>query len=376
VIREQMEASRAPVTRVMIVGGMRTGGGAATSDRANRVEAACKARGFIVEHAQRADELAAALVPGPVDVAVIMAAPGVDVYALSHLVHSIDETTAIVIVGDDANVEQALTALEIGAVDYFAAPFPEEAALGRRLERAAARPRAQRDLRRLTFELIVTNRELTMARKRVELEQVKLLNAMIRALEARDSYTAGHTDRVAAISVRCGQRLGMEPSQLEVLRMGALLHDIGKIGVRDDVLLKPGRLSPDEFEIIKTHTTIGAGLLRGIEQFACIVPIVRNHHEKLDGTGYPDKLAGDDVIIEVRVVSASDVLDALTSTRPYRRGSSPEEAFDIIDGTMAGKHLDKNVIDALKQVHKDGRLMELLQRDAASAPGPAPYREK
>jgi putative two-component system response regulator len=365
-LREQMGVARAPVTRVLIVGDAR--------EASDRVEAASQARGFSTERARRADELSAALMTNPPDVVALALEPGLDVRSLALLIQTIDETVAIVIVDRESDLSRAMLALEIGAVDYVAPPFADAAQLAARLERAASRPRAQRDLRRLTFELIVANRELTLARKRVEAEQVKLLNAMIRALEARDSYTAGHTDRVAAISVRAGQALGMQPTALETIRMGALLHDIGKIGVRDDVLLKPGRLSNEEFEVIKTHTTIGASLLSGIEQFTCILPIVRNHHEKLDGTGYPDKLGGDRVILEVRVVSASDVLDALTSTRPYRRGSAPEEAFEIIDATI-GKHLDGNVVGALKQVHQEGRLVELLQRDAASAPGPGPYRE-
>jgi putative nucleotidyltransferase with HDIG domain len=246
--------------------------------------------------------------------------------------------------------------------------------LAARLERAAARPRAQRDMRRLTFDLIMANRDLAMARRRVEAEQVELVNAVIRALEARDSYTAGHTDRVAAISVRCGETLGMEPARLETVRMGALLHDVGKIGIRDAVLLKPERLTPEEFDIIKTHTTIGAQLLGDVEQFQCILPIVRGHHEKLDGTGYPDRLKGEQIILEVRVVSASDVLDAVTSTRPYRRGSNVEEAFEILDSAV-GRHLDVECVGALKQMHREGRLAELLQPNGDEGEGPAPYRE-
>jgi putative nucleotidyltransferase with HDIG domain len=306
---------------------------------------------------------------------VLLSSPELELRALAKLAHSIDEATAVVIVDAQPRLEEAVLALEVGAVDYIAEPYPDSDTLSARLERAASKPRALRDMRRLTFDLVVANRELALARKRVEAEQVKLLNAMIRALEARDSYTAGHTDRVAAISVRCGEVLGMQPTQLEVVRMGALLHDIGKIGIRDAVLLKPSRLTPEEFEIIKTHTTIGANLLGDIEQFQCILPIVRGHHEKLDGTGYPDGLHSELIPMEVRVVSASDVLDALTSTRPYRRGSVAEEAFDIMDG-VTGRHLDENVVAALKQIHREGRLVDLLQADANIGDGPAPYREQ
>lgn len=366
VIKETSNVTRAAITRLVILG--------ADDARGDRVAAAADARGFHVTRVQKFDEMPATLMAAPADVVVLLAGEGAEMKALAQLAHSIDEATAVVIVDATPRLEEALLALEVGAVDYIAEPYPDAQALAIRLERAAARPRAQRDMRRLTFDLIVANRDLALARQRVEREQVKLLNAMIGALEARDSYTAGHTDRVAAISVRCGQVLNLDLAALEVVRMGALLHDIGKIGIRDEVLLKPGRLTPEEFEIIKTHASIGGDLLAGIEQFACILPIVRGHHEKMDGTGYPDKLQGLQIPMEVRIVSASDVLDAVTSTRPYRRGSAVNEAFEILDGA-SGKHLDPVVVDALKQVHRDGRLVDLLQPNATEGEGPAPYRE-
>ena len=364
-LAKETSLARGFITRVVVLG--------AQADRGDRVEAAARARNFAVARVATGADMPAALMAQQADVVVILRDDSIDVPQLALLAHSIDEATAVVIVDGDASAAHAVQALDVGAVDYIAAPWPDEATLGRRLERAAARPRSLRDMRRLTFDLIVANRELAMARKRAEHEHLKLLNAMIRALEARDSYTAGHTDRVAAISVRCGQTLGLDVTRQENLRMGALLHDIGKIGVRDDVLLKPGRLSPVEFEVIKTHTTIGASLLREIEQFQCILPIVRGHHEKLDGTGYPDKLQGDAISVEVRIVSASDVLDALTSTRPYRRGSLPEEAFQIIDDVV-GTHLDQRVVGALKEMHRENRLVDLLQSDAEKTDGPPPYR--
>ncbi len=366
VIKETSQIRRAALTRVVILG--------ADASRGDPVAAAAAERGFHVTRVSRFDDMPGTLMAQPADVVVLLAGDNNDVRALARLAHSIDEATAVLIVDAAPSIGAALLALEVGAVDYIAEPMPSLGPLGARLERAAARPRAQRDMRRLTFDLIVANRDLALARRRAEGEHVKLLNAMIGLLEARDSYTAGHTDRVASISVRCGQVLALEPAQLEVLRLGALLHDIGKIGIRDEVLLKPGRLTPAEFETIKAHTTIGAGLLADIEQFQCILPIVRGHHERLDGTGYPDQLRGDEVALEVRIVSASDVLDAVTSTRPYRRGSHIDEAFEIVDSAV-GKHLDATVVAALKQVHREGRLIELLQPGASEGAGPGPYRE-
>jgi putative nucleotidyltransferase with HDIG domain len=188
---------------------------------------------------------------------------------------------------------------------------------------------------------------------------VKLLNGLIRALEARDEYTAGHTDRVAALAQRAAEELGFTASQLHAVRLGALLHDVGKIGIRDEVLYKPGRLTPDEFDIIKTHTVVGARILDGIESLACAVPIVRGHHEKIEGGGYPDGLRGDAIAAEVRVVAVADVLDAITSTRPYRPASSAEQAFEIM-APMVGPHLDPAVVDVMRALHRAGRLADLL----------------
>ena len=327
----------------------------------DRVEQACTRRGFQVARGKNRSDMERIIGAGAIDVVVVHVGVGeAGVREIAQLSNNVDEATALVLVDNDSTVTSLALAFSIGATDCLTAPWPDEVMLSVRLERAAARPREKRELRRLTFDLVVANRELHVANRRVEAGQVKLLNGLVRALEARDPYTAGHTDRVAGISVRCGEVLGLDAIALEVIRVGALLHNIGKIGIRDEVLHKPGRLTPDEFAIIQTHTTIGARILEGIESLVCAVPIVRNHHEKLDGTGYPDKKLAADIPLEVRIVSGADVMDAITSTRPYRPGSAPDEAFAIME-PMVGPHLDAVVIDALRGLHRDNRLAELLQ---------------
>lgn len=334
----------------------------------DRIEAAAARRGFVVSRARGVSDLERVIGAGGVDVIAVDTRVGDGVVKeVARFANSVDEATAVVLVdaaGAATTLPQSLSlAFSIGACDCLTAPWPDEVLLSVRLERAAARPREKRELRRLTFDLVVANRDLHLANVRVEAGQVKLLNSLMTSLEARDPYTAGHTDRVAGIAMRTGEVLGMSAARLEVIRLGALLHDIGKIGIRDEVLYKPGRLDPAEFEIIKTHTTIGARILDGIESLACAIPIVRGHHEKLDGTGYPDKKQGPEIPLEVRVVSVADVVDAITSTRPYRPGSTAEEAFAII-APMTGPHLDPVVVEALKGLHKEGRLNELLQARA------------
>ncbi|HEY4221101.1 MAG TPA: response regulator, partial [Myxococcota bacterium] len=187
VVKENSQVTRA-ATRVVIVGL-----GDETSARGDRVQEAAKSRGFHTVRVTRIEDVPTKLMAAPADVVILLSGPGVDVRALARLAHTIDEATSVIIVDASARIEEAMLALEVGAVDYIAdGSVSSDDMLAKRIERAAQNPRASRDMRRLTFDLIVANRELHMARRRVEDEQVKLLNAMIRALEARDEYTAGH----------------------------------------------------------------------------------------------------------------------------------------------------------------------------------------
>jgi len=172
------------------------------------------------------------------------------------------------------------------------------------------------------------------------------LGVLSDALEAKDSYTAAHADDVADVAVSVGRRLGLEEDDLRVLRYGALLHDIGKIGVRSEVLNKPGRLTAEEFEEIKQHTVIGAKMLERIPFFAPVQPIVRSAHERWDGRGYPDGLAAEDIPLGARIVCACDAFHAITSDRPYSKARSVEEAAAELR-RCSGSQFDPRVVDAL-----------------------------
>ncbi|WP_424768676.1 HD-GYP domain-containing protein [Paenibacillus sp. sgz302251] len=154
------------------------------------------------------------------------------------------------------------------------------------------------------------------------------------ALDARDTYTAGHSTRVAAYSLQIGRLAEWSDSQLDLLHKTALLHDIGKIGVRDSVLLKDGRLTDEEFEQIKLHPVLGENILKQIEPadaMADLLPGVRSHHERYDGKGYPDGLAGENIPLIGRAIAIADAYDAMTSDRPYRKGMTQERALSILD---------------------------------------------
>ena len=175
---------------------------------------------------------------------------------------------------------------------------------------------------------------------------VTTLGVLSDALETKDSYTAAHADDVADVAVRVGRRLGLCEEDLRTLRYGALLHDIGKIGVRSEVLNKPAALTAEEFEEMKQHTVIGARMLERIPFFAPVRPIVRSAHERWDGQGYPDGLAGEGIPLSARIVCACDAFHAITSERPYSKARSVEEAVEEMR-RCSGTQFDPRVVGAL-----------------------------
>jgi len=167
----------------------------------------------------------------------------------------------------------------------------------------------------------------------------KTITILAQAVELRDQYTGGHTVRVTSYSGLLGRQLNLSPADLELIRIGGPLHDIGKIGIDDAILRKPGRLTPEEFVAMQAHTTKGAAILATIPDLAPVIPIVRSHHEKWDGTGYPDGLAGEAIQRLARVVAVADAFDAMTSDRPYRKGMPVDQAFTEIE-RQSGRQFD------------------------------------
>ncbi len=171
------------------------------------------------------------------------------------------------------------------------------------------------------------------------------LTSLARTVDAKSPWTAGHSERVGWMACQLGETLGMAPPQLTVLHRAALLHDIGKVGISNAILDKPGKLTDGEYDTIKTHPVTGGRILEPVRVFHNIIPVVRQHHERFDGKGYPDGLVGEDIVLEARVMAVADVYDALISERPYRRGWDHEEVVRfIIDNS--GSHFDPYVVDA------------------------------
>ncbi|HEY9724654.1 MAG TPA: HD domain-containing phosphohydrolase [Oscillatoriaceae cyanobacterium] len=172
---------------------------------------------------------------------------------------------------------------------------------------------------------------------------VRMVDSLAQALEARDPYTAGHSLRVAEYSLLIAEELGFTEYEKELLRHGAALHDIGKIAVSQEVLHKPGRLTADEYEHIKMHPVVGREILEPIDDFGPMLEMVYHHHERIDGQGYPEGLAGDRIPVMAQIVAVADTYDAMTSDRPYRQGMHREKALAIMT-QVAGTQLNAEFV--------------------------------
>jgi len=175
------------------------------------------------------------------------------------------------------------------------------------------------------------------------------------AVDEKDPYTRGHSDRVTRYSMMIAREMKLPASFLEVLQISAQLHDVGKIGIEDHILKKPGALTEEEFEVMKTHTTKGANILRPVTQLAEMLPGIELHHEALDGRGYPYGLHGDQIPLLARVIAVADTFDALTTNRPYQTAHTPDQALQIIRN-LAGKRLDPDAVTALLAVYARGEI--------------------
>jgi diguanylate cyclase (GGDEF)-like protein/putative nucleotidyltransferase with HDIG domain len=176
-----------------------------------------------------------------------------------------------------------------------------------------------------------------------------IVSAFAMAVDAKDQYSQGHTERVCGAALLIAERMGLSGAHVEALRMASMLHDIGKLGVPDHILSKPGKLSQEEMRKVQTHAAIGAALLESVQFPWPVVPIIRSHHEWYDGTGYPDALAGDQIPLGARILAVADVHDALLSPRPYRAALTPEDALRFIKG-RAGTQFDPWVLEAFLAV--------------------------
>jgi HD-GYP domain-containing protein (c-di-GMP phosphodiesterase class II) len=199
-------------------------------------------------------------------------------------------------------------------------------------------------------------RELDRTNKLSVINGVQML---VHALEAKDAYTSGHSSRVSRYATRAAVLLGFTGDALEHVRLGGELHDIGKIGTREDILNKPGPLTEQEFEHIKAHAPLGERILAPfLSHSPVVLRIVRSHHERMDGSGFPDGLTGDRIPLEARIIAVVDAFDAMTTNRAYRQPRQPEEAIAELR-RCCGTHFDREVVEAFLRAHQDGATLPL-----------------
>lgn len=198
-------------------------------------------------------------------------------------------------------------------------------------------------------------------------EQTELFAGVVRALssaiDAKDQYTCGHSDRVARVAVRLAEELGLSANERRTLHLAGLLHDVGKIGIKEEVLRKPGKLTAEEYEHIKLHPALGYEILRGIKKIEHVLPAVLYHHESWDGQGYPHGLSGEAIPFIARIVAVADAFDAMGSDRPYRKGMD-DNTLDTVLHEGAGKQWDVQVIEAFFRARNDIREISCRERES------------
>jgi putative two-component system response regulator len=215
-------------------------------------------------------------------------------------------------------------------------------------------------------ELLARVRSLLKLKLRTdELERAEsVLFTLARSIEGKDPYTHGHCERLADLSSRLGEHLGLPEDQIRALRRGGVVHDIGKIAVPDAILLKPSRLSEEEWKLIREHPVVGERICAPLRSFRAVLPIIRHHHEHFDGSGYPDGLRGESIPIAARVLQIVDVYDALTTERPYKPAFSAAEALQTMKEEVARGWWDPAIFEQFERLVRQGT--ETLSR-AASA---------
>ncbi len=263
--------------------------------------------------------------------------------------------TVVLMISGVQTIESAIKTLRVGAFDYIMKPFDlrqVEVAVRRALEHHKLL--RDKQLYENHLEELVKQRtaELDVALDSLEIAYRSTLKALVAALETRDAETHGHSERVVSFSLRLARECGLDEEQLKELEFGALLHDIGKIGVPDAILRKPAKLTDDEWIKMREHPFHGQQILRNIEFLEGAGRVVGQHHEKWDGTGYPLGLRGKEIDIKARIFSVADAFDAITSDRVYRAGQSYEAAAVEIE-KFSDRQFDPKVVEAFHRVSRE-----------------------
>ena len=263
-----------------------------------------------------------------------------------------DADLAVLMLTAVNDASTATDALAQGAMDYLVKPI-ELATLERAVERASHRRNLEIERRNVEWhireEVALRTEELEQEKRALHMLTIGVAETLINAMEAKDVYLRGHSQRVAELAASVAEALGLDPDLVENARLAGRLHDVGKIGIREEVLNKPGPLTPEEFSHVKDHVRIGMEILAPLKHIPIALEYVHDHHEHFDGTGYPRGLAGEQITIGGRILAACDAFDAITSRRAFRDAKPPDETIDYLED-YSGSLMDPNVFQALKRV--------------------------
>ena len=269
-----------------------------------------------------------ALLPEQIDLALLdVVMPGRTGFDICRAIKSNAETRLIpvVLVTSLTDTGDRIQGIECGADDFLNKPINREELL--------ARVRSLLRLKQFTDEL--------------ESAETVLFSLAL-SIEAKDPYTEGHCDRLSKYSVDLAERLSLPEALRVALRRAGTVHDIGKVAVPEHILLKPGPLTPDEWEVMKQHPVVGERICRPLKSFRHVLAIIRHHHEKLDGSGYPDGLKGEQIPLTARILQTVDIYDALTTSRPYRQALSPKKTFAVMQEEVKRGWWDASLVEELE----------------------------
>ena len=285
--------------------------------------------------------------------------PGMDGFEVTRRIRqdTIHRLLPIILVTALRDKEDRIKGIESGCDDFISKPFDKMELLAR--IRSMLKVKAYNDLlsnyrKELESEVARRTAELTQAVENIKAASLETIHRLSMAAEYKDMDTGEHIERMTRYSTVVARRMGLDESSIETIQYAAPMHDLGKIGIPDQILMKPGSLDPAEWEIMKQHSVIGAKILNGsnAEFIRLGETIALNHHEKWDGSGYPNNLKGLEIPIEARIVAIADVFDALTSKRPYKQAFSIEESLAIIKAGR-GSQFDPEVVDAFFAVQDE-----------------------
>jgi putative two-component system response regulator len=278
--------------------------------------------------------------------------PGITGVELVPQIMELEPAIALLMLTAVNDATSAALCMQRGAFDYLIKPI-DLGHLGRAIHQALRRRHTQLEGQQISQWLKdevaarVAERRLEQANQ--ERISVATLEALVNALEAKDPYLRGHSARVADLSAMVAAQLGITDEQIEAVRTGGRLHDIGKIGIREEILNKQGPLTTAEFEHVKQHVTVGSQILAPLVHLGEVIGFVRSHHERWDGTGYPDRLHGEEIPLGARIIGAVEIYDALTTARPYQERMPPELAVERVRD-LVGTVIDPTVHGALEAV--------------------------